>query len=1176
MDRLRARLETLSNKRIGIDVSATDALAELDRIQARLVALGANHTDVNVRIDTARATAQLDLLRGEIAAVDGTDIEVDADVDTGRAVQGFSNLVTAALAFGPALIPALPVIAAGLGGVAAAGVAAAVGLGGIAAVAVPAFKQISSVLALQKAAQDASNTSVKSGTGNALQMAGAQQALASAERSAGQQIASANEQVAQAKRAVGDAVAQAAQRQQQAARAVVTAETALTQSQKAATQAQADLTAARRTAVQQLADLASQYANAQLSQRQADLQLQEAQADLNKTMADPTATQLQRAEAKLAYDQAVQQLADQTTATARLKDQQTAASKAGVDGSAVVVQAQQQAAQAQQDVLDKTTALHDAQAAQAQTEVDNARSVSDAQAKVADAVRGVANAQAAAADSIASAQRQIQSAQQSAAGGASAAEQAQAKYRAELAKMTPASRATLGAFTNLKSVFGAWSKSLQPAVMPIFTRALNGLAKALPGLTPFVTAAADAVGGLEDKLGRQVKMPWAKSLKDDLGTSIGPSIDHLGTSLGNIFKGAGGIIDAFLPHVDAAGDKVDGWTGKFAKWGTSLKGSPQFESFIDYVKVQGPILGRTIGNVFSAITRIITALAPLSGTSVILINAITKVIQAIPIRVLEILGALFVALAVGMKVAAIAEGLLNIALDANPIGLVITAVAALVVIFIYAYTKFDWFRKLVQDVWKGLVTGALFAFNWLKRNWPLVLGIITGPVGIAVVLVIKYWRQISDAFSTGWQWLKGHVFSPIGAFFTQTIPGWAGSLRDKVIGAFDALQKGVGLMWGKIKDETKKPVNFVINQVWNKGIVSIWDKVGGWIPGLPKLHTLPQLAAGGTVPARPGVFSKPTAIVGEGRSQYPEYVIPTDPRYRGRALGLLQQAGTQMLAGGGIIGTITGVAKSVGGAVVGGIKSAGDFLKDPVGGLVKLLGPVLDKLTPDFGSTGWGRMAASLPTMAVDGLKKLVGLGGDSATSFKPSAGVAQWAPTILQALALLGQPSSWLGTVERRMNQESGGNPTVVNKWDSNWLAGHPSVGLMQVIGGTFRRFAGAYRQRGPFEYGVSTDPLANTFAGLNYALHQYGSLSALNRAGGYDHGGYLAPGLNLAYNGTGRPEPVFTTAQANALVSSAAPGRTAAAGGDVNVYYNAPTPENPYKAAMEFGRRTLAAVSI
>jgi SLT domain-containing protein len=124
-------------------------------------------------------------------------------------------------------------------------------------------------------------------------------------------------------------------------------------------------------------------------------------------------------------------------------------------------------------------------------------------------------------------------------------------------------------------------------------------------------------------------------------------------------------------------------------------------------------------------------------------------------------------------------------------------------------------------------------------------------------------------------------------------------------------------------------------------------------------------------------------------------------------------------------------------------------------------------------------------------------------------------------------------------MSQESGGNPTIVNRTDSNWKAGHPSVGLMQVIGPTFRSYAGKYRKTGPFLYGTSVNPMANIYSSMKYALGSYGSLSkAYDRKGGYDSGGYLQPGLNLAYNGTGRPEPVFTTSQANALTSMAARG--------------------------------------
>jgi TP901 family phage tail tape measure protein len=119
-------------------------------------------------------------------------------------------------------------------------------------------------------------------------------------------------------------------------------------------------------------------------------------------------------------------------------------------------------------------------------------------------------------------------------------------------------------------------------------------------------------------------------------------------------------------------------------------------------------------------------------------------------------------------------------------------------------------------------------------------------------------------------------------------------------------------------------------------------------------------------------------------------------------------------------------------------------------------------------------------------------------------AGVQRWLPVALQSLAMIGQPASLAQTVLRRMNQESGGNPTIVNRTDSNWTRGTPSVGLMQVIGPTYRAYKDARRDVGPYSYGTSVDPLANILASEHYALSRYGSLSAAyNKAGGYANGG-------------------------------------------------------------------------
>lgn len=189
---------------------------------------------------------------------------------------------------------------------------------------------------------------------------------------------------------------------------------------------------------------------------------------------------------------------------------------------------------------------------------------------------------------------------------------------------------------------------------------------------------------------------------------------------------------------------------------------------------------------------------------------------------------------------------------------------------------------------------------------------------------------------------------------------------------------------------------------------------------------------------------------------------------------------------------------------------------------------------------------------------------------YAAGAGVAQWAPQILQALAMLGQSAGWLGTVERRMNQESGGNPNAVNRWDSNWAAGHPSVGLMQVIRGTYAAYRGP--DVGPYSYGVSVDPLSNIFAGLNYAVHRYGSLSALNRPGGYDSGGWLTPGA-AGVNGLSRPEAVLTPEQSQAFVQLAKTAASGKGGGNTYVLnvYNAANNEINLRA--QFQRMEAAA---
>ncbi|TXS22383.1 hypothetical protein EAO70_05850 [Streptomyces sp. adm13(2018)] len=1300
---LRFRMETLADQRIGIDIEATDARAEIRLIEAELTRLGASHPNVQVRADTARALAELGAVHAAIDAVDGKRARID--VDTAGATSAVLHLAVAI--GGLAAIPAIPVIAAGIGAIASAAVAATVGVGALAAVAVPAIIGIAGALQAQKAAQDAATTSSlrgaqtsSRGASSALQLAGAQQALATAHRNAARQIRQAEEsvsdavrsaadantravqEVAQARQALADAVQQAADRQLDAAERVARAEESLADSQRSARQAQLDLTQARKDAALELAELGDRLTNAQLSEQDAVLSVQEAQARLRAATAKGSkATLLEQQRAQLAYDQAVQRLKEQRAETKRLTAEKAAADKAGVEGSEAVKSAQEQIAEAESAVTEQQKALGDARKDAARQQVQSQRDIAEAQEKVAESQRNVirvqedgarsvaraqeslAAAQQSAADSIASAQRQIASAQQSAAaaaaGGIDQAAIAQAKYEQSLAKLTPAARATFDAFTSLRSAFTAWSESLQPAVMPIFTRALNGLKNSLPGLTPFVLAAAEAIGRLQDRVSRGFKSPWWKQFKAELAGSVGPATEGLGVSFGRIFKGMAGIIDAFLPHMQSISDRMQAITGRFAAWGTSLKGSDKFERFLSYSAQQAPIIAGAFGAIGSALYEIARAASPLSGPILKALGAVASALASIA-ETLPWLIQLMYAAWVVTKLWTLAMIAFNLVMAANPITLIILGIIALVAAVVYAYKNFDWFRNTVQAVWKGIQVAAQWAWEnvlkpvfeglvtafkavaeaavWLWETIlkpvfgfiadaaavlftailtiliaPLVLAFkalaavaewlwekvfkptfegiardatwlwknILSPIFTAIGAAAKWlwengvrpafenlkkgFRQLGDAAKWVWDSILKPVFSWIGdkaGWLWQKAlkPAFANIKTgiEAVGKSFDSTRGFIDRAWSKVADIAKKPVRFIIDKVYNAGIVPTWNMIAKAF-GAPEIERMETKgwARGGILPGQSSFRQGDDQLVPMRRGEG-VYVSEAmrDPYERARlhAVNRAAMAGKpldqyQGFAKGGIFDWV-GSASS---KVVDLAQAGASWLKDGVkasatAGLNAVVEPLIKRIS---GSASLYRdMVTGIPRKIV---KTILGFSGEADKRLgQVGIGGGGFARGLAWARTQAGLPYQWGGN----------GNPS----WDCSGLVS----AVESVIRGQdpHRRwatgsFSGKTAPPGWVLNGRSPYRIGITNAGVGHTAGTINGVNVESRGGDgvvigkgarawndklfthhyayqgtYDSGGYLQPGLNLAYNGTGRPEPVFTTAQANALTRVANQG--------------------------------------
>jgi hypothetical protein len=93
-----------------------------------------------------------------------------------------------------------------------------------------------------------------------------------------------------------------------------------------------------------------------------------------------------------------------------------------------------------------------------------------------------------------------------------------------------------------------------------------------------------------------------------------------------------------------------------------------------------------------------------------------------------------------------AQVALNAVSDMNPWVLAIGAVIGVVILL---YTRFKWFRDFVKGAMHvvsaaigWIKNAAVNVFSWIKNNWPLVVGLLTGPFGLAIAEIVKHWDQV--------------------------------------------------------------------------------------------------------------------------------------------------------------------------------------------------------------------------------------------------------------------------------------------------------------------------------------------------------------------------------------------------------------------------------------------------
>lgn len=159
------------------------------------------------------------------------------------------------------------------------------------------------------------------------------------------------------------------------------------------------------------------------------------------------------------------------------------------------------------------------------------------------------------------------------------------------------------------------------------------------------------------------------------------------------------------------------------------------------------------------------------------------------------------------KAAAAAQWLLNAAMDANPIGLIVIAIAALVAAFVLLWNKSEAFRNFWIGLWEGIKTVTAPAVDYIvgyfktmweniKVVWDTVIAYFTMIIENIKLLFSGIGKLLSGDFSGAWEDIKG-IFSNVGEFFQENVLGAIG----KIFGNIDAfLTDHFGEAWTKTKE----------------------------------------------------------------------------------------------------------------------------------------------------------------------------------------------------------------------------------------------------------------------------------------------------------------------------------------------------------------------------------------
>ena len=262
--------------------------------------------------------------------------------------------------------------------------------------------------------------------------------------------------------------------------------------------------------------------------------------------------------------------------------------------------------------------------------------------------------------------------------------------------------------------------------------------------------------------------------------------------------------------------QIVGWVQKFVDWLNGLsEGTKKTVVTIALLAAAlGPVL-IVIGKVISAVGTIMTVVPKIAGV----INTVKGAFAA-----------------------------LNTTMLANPIVLIIAAIAALVAAFIYLWNNCDGFRQFWIDLWENVKQVAITVWNAIKeffsQVWEAIKTIFSTVFEVIKTLVTTYFNLyktiietvfnvIKTVITTIWEAIKG-VFTTVFNVIKTLVTTYFNIYKTIIQTVLTVIQTVITTVWNTIKTVITTVLNAIktiFSTVWN-AIKTIISAVVSGIKGL--------------------------------------------------------------------------------------------------------------------------------------------------------------------------------------------------------------------------------------------------------------------------------------------------------------------------------------------------------